>query len=83
MSEAALKLAETTSRADKAIKFRDLGSKRINRLLKYIAQLSNLSNRSSYDYSDSERAKMFASLREALDNCEAKFTPKRQQEFSF
>jgi hypothetical protein len=83
MSEATLKLAENTVRADKAVKFRDLGSKRVNRLLKFIGQLGNLANRSSYDYSDSERAKMFASIRESLDACEARFKPKQQQEFTF
>jgi hypothetical protein len=83
MSEAALKLAESTERGDKAVKFRDLGSKRVNRLLKYIAQLGNLGNRSVYAYSDGDQAKMFASIRQAVDNCEAKFKPKQQQDFQF
>lgn len=78
MTEAALKLAAEPSA--KAVKFHDLGSKRVNRLLKFIAQLGNLGNRSVYDYTEGEREKIFAAIRKAVDAAEAKFKPKHQQD---
>jgi hypothetical protein len=59
--------------SDKAVKFRALAEYRVGRLVRLIAQLSNLSRRSTYDYTPAEAEQMFKALRGALDAAEAKF----------
>jgi hypothetical protein len=89
MTDAALRIADTPKvkklTNDKALRFRSIGGKRVNRLLKDIALIGNLSNRSAYAYSEGDRDKMFKRIKEAVDTCEAKFTPsyRDQDGFSF
>lgn len=87
MSDAALRIAERpAARADdKTVKFRRIGTKRTNRALQTISLIGNLSNRSTYAYSEGDVKKMFNRLRDCLDTAEAKFTPsyRDQDEFRF
>jgi hypothetical protein len=70
---------------DRQTKFRTLGAKRINNALKAVSLIGNLSNRSVYEYSDSDIKKMISALRTAVDKVEARFvsTPKSNGGFSF
>lgn len=92
MSDAALHIARPPSEKNqpnpavkKAIAFRRIGTKRVNRALQSVSLLGNLSNRSTYAYSEGDVKKMFERLRDCLDTAEAKFTPsyRDQDEFSF
>jgi hypothetical protein len=68
----------------KSAKFRSIGTKRVNSALKRIALIGNLSNRSSYAYTDADIKKLVSTLRTAIDRMEARFTPSaKESEFSF
>lgn len=54
-------------------KFVDLASKRVNRALKDIQLIGNLSNRSNYDYTDQDVAKIFKALTEETAACRKRF----------
>jgi hypothetical protein len=69
--------------SDKAIKFRVLAEHRVTRLVRLIAQLGNLSRRTTYDYTPAETEQVFKALREALDAAEAKFRGKQSAAFRF
>ena len=82
----ALKIADATSEATmvKAAKFRAIGIKRVNRAIKLISLIGNLSNRSSYAYSEADIRKLVDALRNALDRLESRFAPKPgENEFTF
>jgi hypothetical protein len=66
----------------KAIKFRKIAEYRMSRLVRLIAQLSNLSRHSTYDYTAGEIEQMFTVLRAELDAAEEKFS-NRQTSFRF
>lgn len=92
MSDAALQIARPDKHAQqpnpalkKAIAFRRIGTKRVNRALQSVSLLGNLANRSTYSYSEGDVKKMFERLRNCIDTAEAKFTPsyRDQDEFSF
>lgn len=73
---------EETPGETKAEKFSRLAIYRMNKLLSGFESLGKLGNRSSYDYTDEQVAKMFASLRNSLEEAEAKFKPKSKKEES-
>lgn len=54
-------------------KFVELASKRVNRALKDIQLIGNLSNRSNYDYTDQDVAKIFKALTDELAACRKRF----------
>jgi hypothetical protein len=54
-------------------KFVDLASKRVNRTLKDIQLIGNLSNRSNYDYTDQDVAKIFKALADEIAVCRKRF----------
>lgn len=47
---------------DKRQKFVDLAEKRVNRLLKEIRLIGNLSNRSNYEFTEEDVRKMFSAI---------------------
>lgn len=59
----------------KAVKFRSLAEKRTSRAIKLIRQISNLSRRNVYDYSDAQVARVFDTLRSEIDAAQKKFAP--------
>jgi hypothetical protein len=54
-------------------KFVELAQKRVNRALKDIQLIGNLSNRSNYTYTDEDAQKIYKALKEAVDEMKAKF----------
>lgn len=58
---------------DKREKFVDLAEARVNRALKDIQLIGNLSNRSAYDYTDEDVRKIFRALQKELESAKAKF----------
>ena len=54
-------------------KFVDLATKRVSKALKDIQLIGNLSNRSNYDYTDEDVAKIMKALSDELSACRKKF----------
>lgn len=58
---------------DKRNKFVELVEARVNRAIKDIRLIGNLSNRSAYTYSDEDVKKVFRALQKELDSARARF----------
>jgi hypothetical protein len=58
--------------ADRA-KFVELAEKRVNRALKDIQLIGNLSNRSNYAYTDEDTQKIHRALKKAIDEMKTRF----------
>jgi len=54
-------------------KFVDLAKKRVSRALKDIQLIGNLSNRSNYDYTEDDVAKIIKALSDEVASCRKKF----------
>ena len=57
-------------------KFVELAQKRVNRALKDIKLIGNLSNRSNYTYTDEDVKKIFKVLQSAVTDLKARFDRK-------
>ena len=60
-------------RAEDREKFVDLAKKRVSRALKDIQLIGNLSNRSNYDYTEEDVAKIMKALSDEVSACRKKF----------
>lgn len=54
-------------------KFVDLANKRVSKALKAIQLIGNLSNRSNYDYTPDDAAKIFKALQDEISACRKRF----------
>lgn len=61
------------TRSEDREKFVDLARKRVNKALKDIQLIGNLSNRSNYDYTDDDVAKIMKALTDEVAACRRKF----------
>lgn len=59
---------------DKRGKFVELATNRVNRAIKDIRLIGNLSNRSAYEYSDEDVKKIAKTLQRELDLMKQRFT---------
>ncbi len=59
---------------DKRAKFIELAEKRVNRAIKDIRLLGNLSNVSVYEFREEDTRKMFRTLQKELDNAKERFS---------
>jgi hypothetical protein len=57
-------------------KFVQLAQKRVNRALKDIQLIGNLSNRSNYSYTDEDAKKIYRALQSAVTDLKARFDRK-------
>jgi asparagine synthetase A len=55
------------------LKFVTLANKRVSRALKAIHLIGNLSNRSNYDYTEDDVAKIFKALQDETTACRKRF----------
>lgn len=62
---------------DRRERFVELAEKRVNRALKNIQLIGNLSNRSNYEYDDSDVEKIHTALRSAVKQMKARFDSNR------
>lgn len=62
-------------------RFKRLATKRTNNILNHIRLLGNLSNKSTYDYSEEEVNKIFSAIDSQLRTAKAKFHSVRKKEF--
>jgi hypothetical protein len=63
---------------DKRQKFAELAEARVNRTLKDISLIGNLSNRAAYDFTDADVRKIFAALQKALDGAKTRFSKENE-----
>lgn len=68
------------AKAERGEKFRELGAKRMGTALNAIRLIGNMSNRSSYDYTEEQVAIMSKTLHQAVTDVMAKFEPKGASE---
>lgn len=61
-------------------KFVKLAEMRVNKALKAIQLIGNLSNRSNYDYTDADITKIFRVLSDELSNCKRRFDQSRKKQ---
>jgi hypothetical protein len=54
-------------------KFVELANKRVSRAIKAIQLIGNLSNRSSYDYTEEDVTRIFKALEDEMTDCRKRF----------
>lgn len=59
---------------DKRAKFVELAENRVNRAIKDLRLIGNLSNRSAYDFTDEDIRKIFRVLQKELDSSKGRFS---------
>ena len=59
--------------SNKRQKFIELAESRVNRTLNDIRLISNLSNRSAYEYDEEDAKRIFSTLRREIDTAELRF----------
>lgn len=59
---------------DKRAKFVELAENRVNRVIKDLRLIGNLSNRSAYDFSEDDVRKIFRVLQRELDSAKGRFS---------
>jgi hypothetical protein len=59
---------------DKRKKFVELATKRVNRVINDMRLVGNLSNRSSYEFTDEDARKIVRALQREVDQLKVKFT---------
>jgi hypothetical protein len=69
------KVTEMGREADRK-KFVELAEKRVQRAIKDIRLIGNLSNRSNYSYTDEDARKIHRALKNAVDEVKARFDSK-------
>jgi len=60
--------------SDRRAKFVELAEARVNKALKDMQLIGNLSNRAAYDFAEADVKKIFGALQKALDNAKARFS---------
>lgn len=55
-------------------KFVDLAEARVNKALKDLQLIGNLSNKSAYEFSEADVRKIFGALQKGLDGAKARFS---------
>ena len=60
-------------RRDKASKFIELANKRVNRTLKNLRLISNLSNKNNYEFTNDQAKKILRTLQKEIDLVKANF----------
>ena len=61
------------SKSDPREKFVELAEKRVNRALRDIKLIGNLSNKSNYSYTEQDVSKIYRALRSALSEMKGRF----------
>lgn len=72
-------VAETPRRE----RFRRVATRRTRQVLKDIQRLANCANRSAYEYSDEDTAKIFSAIERELANTRARFDRGKKKEVDF
>jgi hypothetical protein len=65
---------------DKKAKFVELANNRVNRTIKDLRLIGNLSNRASYEYSDEDAKKIIRALQREIDDLKLRFRGEDQSD---
>lgn len=79
-AEETKKAPDNESRADKFVR---LGEYRVNKVIDAIGRLENLSNRSSYEYTQEQVETMFSMMEKRLMEVKGRFAPKQAKDNTF
>ena len=60
--------------SSKREKFVELAEARVNRAIKDLQLIGNLSNRSAYEFTDGDIKKMFAAIQKAVETAKGRFS---------
>ena len=82
MSEAeeTKKVPDNESKAEKFVR---LGEYRVNKAIEAIGRIENLSNRSSYEYTEEQVEAMFSMMEKRLSEVKGRFAPKQAKDTTF
>ena len=62
-------------------KFINLANKRVNKALKQINLIGNLSNKNNYEYTQDEVKQMIKALEEGIQRCKESFNTNKEKNF--
>jgi len=62
---------------DKRAKFIELAESRVNRAIKDLRLIGNLSNRSAYEFTEEDVTRMFRAIQRELDIAKSRFSQKK------
>jgi len=65
---------------DKRAKFVELANNRVNRTIKDLRLIGNLSNRASYEYTDEDAKKIIRALQREIDDLKLRFRGEDQSD---
>lgn len=65
---------------DKSAKFIELANNRVNRTIKDLRLIGNLSNRASYEYTEDDARKILRALQRELDDLKLRFRGEDQSD---
>ena len=65
---------------EKKIKFEELATSRVNKAIKLLRFISNLANKSHYNYSDTDAEKIVNALNQEVKNIKEKFNSKNSRD---
>jgi hypothetical protein len=65
---------------DRRAKFVELGTNRVNRAIKDLRLIGNLSNRAAYEYTDEDAKKILRALQRELDDLKLRFRGEDQSD---
>jgi hypothetical protein len=75
---------QPTRRKSRRDRFVEIASRRTRQVIKHIRLLGNCANRSAYEYSDSDVAKIFDTIERELHDIRTRFKPgNRRKEVEF
>jgi len=61
----------------KRVKFIELAESRVNRAIKDLRLIGNLSNRSAYEFTEQDVTKMFRAIQQELEAAKSRFSQKK------
>lgn len=67
------------TQAEKAAKFKTIATRRTKQAVKFISNLGNLSNKSSYDFTPAQVDKIYQTLTDAIVESKKKFDAKEKK----
>ena len=78
-----MSIMDEKSREEDRKAFVRLANGRVNRALKYIRLIGNLSNTSNYYYTEEDVAKIFKVIEDEVTDCRQKFDKKKKEKTNF
>jgi hypothetical protein len=71
------------TRKSRRARFVEVAGKRTNRVLRELQLLGNCGNKSAYEYTDADVARMFAAIEQELETARARFRKPEKEQVKF